>query len=432
MVNEKKHTFQNKIFSFESFSNHLTDKTFEEFNQELIKLDINSKIDGLIKGLKVNYTEDRGAWHAKYRASHSYSPTRDISKYLRGSIFEEIKNIAVIGIGGSYIGTKLLYESLVGDKNKWNTIFLTGSDLNEFHEKISNLNKKETIFIVASKSFKTDETISLMKKAISWSGDINKFIAITSIKSNAIEYGLKNIVEFDEEIGGRYSIWSDISIPAFINLNNEVDEFIHGGHQADLDLQDNEEYFNFVKTMSFTDIWNNNFNGINVRAILSYSWKLRSFPEYVQQLEMESLGKHPSNKSDFKKTGQIIFGGYGPKAQHSYFQLLYQGTQKLCADLIALKDDKNSLAYIQAISQSKLLSSGIREITHNNENIRINGNVPVNIFLINKINAFSLGYLIATWEHRTFLTAALLQINPFDQFGVNAGKILAKEFNKDN
>jgi glucose-6-phosphate isomerase len=141
---------------------------------------------------------------------------------------------------------------------------------------------------------------------------------------------------------------------------------------------------------------------------------------------MESLGKPTSKESEFKKTGQIIFGGYGPTAQHSYFQLLHQGTQEICADLIASKEDPKSLSYAQAITQARLLSNGADDLSDEKE--RINGNVPVNLFLLNKIDPFTLGYLIATWEHRTYITAAMLKINPFDQFGVSAGKIYTKKY----
>jgi len=162
---------------------------------------------------------------------------------------------------------------------------------------------------------------------------------------------------------------------------------------------------------------------------LSYSWKLRSFADYVQQLEMESLGKQPKKDSIFQKTGQIIFGGYGPIAQHSYFQLLHQGTQDICADIIASKENLKSLAYAQAITQAKILSDGAKDLLKAEE--KINGNIPLNLFLLNKVDAFTLGYLIATWEHRTYITAAMLEINPFDQFGVSAGKIYTKKYLSD-
>ena len=142
---------------------------------------------------------------------------------------------------------------------------------------------------------------------------------------------------------------------------------------------------------------------------------------------MESLGKPANQDSDYDHTGQIIFGGYGPIAQHSYFQLLHQGTQEICADIISSKDDEKSLSVAQAITQSKLLANGENEIKLENE-FKINCNVTTNLFLMNKFNAFNLGYLIASWEHRTFITASMLDINPFDQFGVNAAKIYTKQY----
>ena len=196
------------------------------------------------------------------------------------------------------------------------------------------------------------------------------------------------------------------------------------------DIQNNSDYLNFIKTLSFSDIWFNNFDDKNTRAILSYSWKLRSFANYAQQLEMESLGKHPNQNSEYKNTGQIIFGGYGPTAQHSYFQLMHQGTQNICADIIASKEDTKSLAYAQAITQTKLLSTGTEGILSEEE--KINGNIPTNLFLLNKIDSYTLGYLIATWEHRTFVSSVMLEINPFDQFGVSAGKIFTKKYLEDN
>ena len=201
-----------------------------------------------------------------------------------------------------------------------------------------------------------------------------------------------------------------------------------GGKQADTDLKNNEAYLKYVKNLAFADIWLHNFRNKNSRAVLSYIWSWRSFSDYVQQLEMESLGKQPSINSEYKKTGQIIFGGYGPKAQHSYFQLLHQGTQDICVDIVANKEDEKSLAYAQAITQSKLLSQGANDLK---DHERINGNIPINLFLINSPSSYDLGYLVATWEHRTFVTASMLGINPFDQFGVSAGKIYTNKYLSD-
>jgi len=424
------YSFENTILRYESYLNGFTDSVFSELDLEYEKLNLNQKIDNLIKGEKVNFTEDQAAWHPRYRANSSSWPSKDFLDFLNSGTLKGIRNIVVLGIGGSFEGPKLLIESLIGTNASLNHLFITGSDPDEFIEKTSNLNAKETLFIVSSKSFTTDETIETLNKAIDWSGNMSKFIAITANKAELQKYNIKHIIEFDKEIGGRYSIWSDISIPAFFENSYDPNDFLKGGHQADVDLQNDKDYLRFIKTLSFSDIWLNNFQAKHARAILSYSWKLRSFPDYAQQLEMESLGKRSNNNSIFKNTGQIIFGGYGPKAQHSYFQLLHQGTQNICADIIASKEDSKSLAYAQAVTQAKLLSDGANDLL--NEEEKINGNIPLNLFLLNKIDAYTLGYLIASWEHRTYITAAMLQINPFDQFGVNAGKIYTKKYLKDN
>ena len=347
---------------------------------------------------------------------------------------DSAENIVSLGIGGSYEGPKLLIESLGHREvlSSYKHYFITGSDKIELEEKLNKLDPKKTVFIVSSKSFTTDETIESLKEAIQWSGDMNKFIAITANKTEAQKFNFKHITEFNNEIGGRYSIWSRISYAAACfampaNGINTFDNFCLGGSIADSYISDDEEYQKFVKMLAFSDIWFHNVKEKNTRAILSYDWKLRSLPNYFQQLEMESLGKRANQNSEFKKTGQIIFGGYGPTAQHSYFQLLHQGTQNICADIILNSQNKyDSLAYSQGITQARLLSEGAIKLLKDEE--AINGNVPVNLFIFDGIDAKKLGFLIATWEHRVFITSVMLQINPFDQFGVNAGKIYTKKY----
>ena len=302
--------------------------------------------------------------------------------------------------------------------------FITGPNSKEFIEKVEHLNPKKTFFIVFSKSFETIETLEMLRMAQQWSGDNKKFLALTSNATKPKEYGIQYIHTFDKEIGGRYSIWSPMT--QFHLFGKKRIEFLKGGHTADVDIIKNKKYLNFIKKLSFIDIYLNS-HGKNARAIFSYIWNLRSLPNYLQQLEMESLGKHANPESRFKNTGQIIFGGYGPTAQHSYFQLLHQGTQNICADIIVSTEDKESLVYAQAITQSNLLANGESEIELSNES-KINGNVPVNLFLLRKLDAFNLGYLIATWEYRILITALILKINAFDQFGVSAGKIYTNKY----
>ncbi len=428
-------SFENEKVTFKSYSDEFTSELFKEFDLKAENIGLEEKINDLFNNKKVNYTEDLAAWHPKYRNQYTGKFDTPSNKNQESELLKfydlcsAAKNIVTIGIGGSFEGPKLFLENINLENIDTNIIFMTGSDPSEFKSKTKKLKPKDTIFLVSSKSFKTLETISMLEDAISWSGEINRFIAITANKVEAQKYNIKNILEFDQEIGGRYSIWSEISILMHWLNKDGFDAFMAGGKQADISLIKDDSYLKFVKNLAFSDIWFNNYKNKNSRVILSYIWSWRSFTDYIQQLEMESLGKRSSKNSEFKKTGQIIFGGYGPTAQHSYFQLLHQGTQGICTDIIACDEDKKSLAYAQAITQSKLLSGGAIDL---NEHEKINGDIPTNLFLINKIGLYELGFLIATWEHRVYITAIMLRINPFDQFGVNAGKIFTKKYLEEN
>ena len=433
--NPANYIFQNDRVTFKSYLNEFSFELFEEFDIRAKKIGLDSKIEDLFNGEKVNHTEGLAALHPrcrdKYVPDEFNSSLGDKKERELLAKFFDTKNIVVIGIGGSLEGPKMLMEFLASSDPNKNFFFITGSDDAEFSSKTATLNPDDTIFFVSSKSFTTEETLVNLRDAISWSGDIGRFIAITANASEAKKYNMKNIIEIDQEIGGRYSIWSDISIVPKWYSPEDFDAFIAGGKQADIDLKTDESYKNFVKRLAYSDIWLHNFKNKNTRVVLSYIWNFRSFPNYIQQLEMESLGKQPSSDSEFKKTGQIIFGGYGPTAQHSYFQLLHQGTQDVCVDIVMGSSnrrakDYQTLAYAQAITQSKLFSGELESDVNEEENI--NGNVPTNLFEIDSGDLYALGYLIATWEHRTYITAMMLGINPFDQFGVIAGKQAVKKF----
>ena len=455
---EFKFNFKNHLIDYQSNLKGFDEKIFNDFDNKSKDLNLFKKIKELKEGKKVNLTENKPARHMQQREEYSYpnfglntfadinDPPELYERDIRwdssidnkktNTVINDLsdiskiykyKNIVVIGIGGSYEGPKLILEALRGPDLNYRFEFITGSDPEEFRYKTYNLIPEETCFFVSSKSFTTDETIENLKTAINWSKDITNFIAITSNRAEAEKYGIENILEFNNDIGGRYSIWSIISQPVIAGTNGEFFSFNEGGHQADIDLLEDDKYFEFIKYLSFSDIYFNNQLNKNSRAVLSYTWRLRSFADYVQQLEMESLGKAPNKDSEFKKTGQIIFGGYGPIAQHSFFQLIHQGSQELCVDIIAVEGD--TLAYAQAITQSKLFSKGANNLK---EIEKINGNIPTNLFILKELNPFSLGYLIASWEHRVYVTSVMLQINAFDQFGVNAGKIYTKKYLQDN
>jgi glucose-6-phosphate isomerase len=442
--------FASKALKYKSLLKGFNKEIYNLFDSHFDSLNLSEQIQKLFNGAIVNPTENQSAIHHVYRDVYSDNPNNFLSKDILDSCNESIssciklkndlldrgiKNIVTIGIGGSFEGPKLLIETLTAKHERhFNHIFLTGPDVIEFSEMIEPLNQEETFFIVSSKSFTTDETIQSIALSKDWSGmkcNFDKhFIAVTSQTKKAEAFGFsdKNIIQFPNEIGGRYSMWSPISLPAILELGEQFIEFLKGGSLADTQFLYDAKYQEFLKTLSYSDIWYNNFLDKGIRVSLIYSWKMRFFADYAQQLEMESIGKQPNKDSIFQKTGQVVFGGFGSTAQHSYFQLLHQGTASACADVFSITENKvnNKLLFAQSQAQTNLLANGADAELKDFE--KVNGNIPSNLFTLKSLNPFNFGYLIATWEHRTFLTSQMLQINPFDQYGVSAGKIFTKKY----
>lgn len=451
--NKFEYAYEDEYISYKSLFPVFNKKHFNELDEIYGQLDIDTEIEKLFSEHKINTTEDQAALHHLYRSAYGEqisnvnSNLYDIAKNsidkcinLKTTLLQKnIKNIITIGIGGSFEGPKLLLETLTQKYNRiFNHIFLTGPDTQEFIEEIEPLNKAETFFIVSSKSFSTDETMKSLNLAKNWMGSDfefkDHFICITSKIEKAKNFGFDETtaILFPDQIGGRYSMWSPISLASILELENDFIDFLKGGSMADKNLNSNKKYMEFMKTLVFSDIWHNNFAKKHIRVLLAYSWKLRFLTDYVQQLEMESIGKAANANSVFKKTGQVVFGGFGSTAQHSYFQLLHQGTSEFCADIISVDTDKkqNELLFAQSQAQAGLLAFGANSNLKDYE--KVNGQSPVNLFSLKELNPFNLGYLIASWEHRVFLTSRMLEINPFDQYGVSAGKIFARKYLENN
>jgi glucose-6-phosphate isomerase len=398
------------------------------------ELAVQDAIQNLFVGDIVNQTENRSALHHRYRAT---DPIPEFNfKKLCGPLLQQIKkekyqNIITFGIGGSYEGPKLLQEFLFHPASNINYSFVSGPDKHEFNSIVKPLLDQKNLYIFASKSLATEETLSCLK----WLGknrtDKNSIVITSNAKgARALGFAHASIVPFPESVGGRYSIWSPISLTA--SVENNFSGFLQGGGLADSLISggslDAKKYQKLIKTLAFSDIWFANFCNKKNRVVLTYNWQLRSFAYYIQQLEMESLGKPSNTESIFQETGQTIFGGFGSTAQHSYFQLLHQGTAQCSADIIYSPSVQSPLSNAQAQGQASLLSSPQNQSSNLLE--ATNGNIPVNLFILPKLSLRELGFLLATWEHRVFVTASLLQINPFDQFGVAAGKAVAQKFLK--
>ncbi|MDB9830030.1 hypothetical protein OAC68_04230 [Gammaproteobacteria bacterium] len=434
VLHKKKFSFSYKsdFLEYKSYLSNFSTEQFQLFDALFNELEAQDSIHSLLSGDIVNQTENRPALHHQYRCPN---PTLEFNfRKICAPLIKQIKkekyqNIITFGIGGSYEGPKLLQEFLLNPASDINYSFVSGPDKNEFNAIVKPLLDQKNLYIFASKSLATDETLSCLR----WLGknrtDKNSIvITANSEGARALGFADLSILPFPESVGGRYSIWSPISLTA--SIENNFMGFLQGGGLADSLISgisaDAKKYQKLIKTLAFSDIWFSNFCNKKNRVVLTYNWQLRSFTNYIQQLEMESLGKPAKAESIFHETGQTIFGGFGSTAQHSYFQLLHQGTSQCSADIIYSPTTQSPLSNAQAQGQAYLLSSPKKQSSNFLE--LTNGNIPVNLFVLPKLSLRELGFLLATWEHRVFVTAILLQINPFDQFGVSAGKTVAQKF----
>ncbi len=424
--------FDSEFLNYQPFLQDFSNEHYKIFDDLANQLNLHDSMADLFNGQVVNQTENSPALHHRYRLnkkSENFNFQKITEPFIKRIKKEGFKNIIAFGIGGSYEGPKLLQEFTKNHLSKFNYFFISGPDRDEFNSILKPLRGQKNFYIFSSKSLSTDETLLCLK----WLGrerNSKNSIVITANSKKAIDAGFSEecIVAFPKSVGGRYSIWSPISLS--IGLENNFSAFLKGGSAADKMFlgtsREDKQYQKFVKILAFSDLWFSNFKNKKNRIVLSYNWKLRSLTNYIQQLEMESLGKRCNPKSFFKETGQSIFGGFGSTAQHSYFQLLHQGTSDFCTDIIYSNSKTSPLLSAQALGQASLLSSKLYR--SNNLLEKTNSNSPVNIFHLNQLSLASLGFLLATWEHRVFITACMLQINPFDQNGVAAGKVIVKKF----
>ena len=424
-------SYDNNSLKYNSLLRDFSTTEFKLFDALFDELSVQDSIKSLFDGKILNTTEGRPALHHKYRENNpslEFDFQKICKPILRRIKKSEFKNIITFGIGGSYEGPKLLQEYLFNASSKINYLFVSGPDKEEFNAIVEPVIEQNNLYIFASKSLSTDETLT----CLNWLGkkrtDENSVvITANNERAKSLGFSQESIIPFPESVGGRYSIWSPISFSA--SIENNFHDFLRGGGQADTLFSgtsaDSKRYQKFIKILSFSDLWFSNFRNKKNRVLLTYNWRLRSFANYIQQLEMESLGKPCNPSSIFNSTGQTVYGGFGSTAQHSYFQLLHQGTSDTVADIIFCSSKNSLLLEAQAQGQSDLLS-GDKHLSLNALE-QTNGNIPVNLFELKSLSLQGLGFLIASWEHRVFLASQILGINPFDQYGVNAGKIAAQK-----
>ncbi len=446
-----KHDLLDFDFSKQRISNHIFDYLFKIPDQ----INLSDSLKALFDGQFNNPSEDRLVSHTHYR---NKTPAENfqlitferekIKKFLKQKkIHSKFKNLVCLSIGGSRLGPELLseFQSLDGPVN---IFYCSSYDLLEINAVLRNCRQHETLVFVSSKSFETPEIIKNLEHLKSWfeeNPDIEFQDHLYGISANAHamnSFGIKESNQFLllDSLGGRFSIWSSISLPAFINSNfSSYLDLLEGARLADRHTNSTSWDSNIPVIMALLSVWNTSALNINNHGIFTYNFRLRSLSNYIAQMSMESNGKSinfQSQESPFS-TSPLIWGGYGIESQHSTFQWLMQGKTETSCDFIGLDDgEKVTLdSYEMLLSQVLAMSYGKEDKQQPYKSVK--GNNPCSVLKLNSLDLKSLGFLLAIYEHKVFIEASILGIDPFDQWGVQLGKKLAleaksnKEFLKD-
>lgn len=418
--------------------------------------------DSMFKGEPINISEQRPALHVALRGSgldlpaavtSAVSATRSRMEAMaaaissgawRGYTGKYITDIVHIGIGGSHLGPELAVEALAQFAVTQQRVhFVANVDAYDLHQALHGLNPETTLFIIVSKSWSTLETRVNANTARSWflerSCDVSAipqhFLAITTNTQQAADFGLpeENLLPMWDWVGGRYSIWSAVGLPLLITLGAQgFAEFLSGAKAMDQHFLEAEPAENGPMLAALFALWNTNFLGAGSHAVLAYDGRLEMLPDYLQQLEMESNGK--SVTQDGQTVGHhtmpIVWGGAGTQGQHAYHQLLHQGTRAFSADFVlcartpyGLKEHQDWLG-ANALAQSQAMAEGFSPAA-DEPHRAVAGNHASTTIVLPELSPFTLGALLAFYEHKTFCLGTLWRINPFDQWGVELGKKLA-------
>lgn len=386
----------------------------------------------------------------------------------RGVTGESIKDIVNIGVGGSDLGplmvTHALSEFKAPTEKRLDIHFVSTIDGSQLSDLLYRLRPEETLFIISSKSFRTVDTLSNAETAKHWLavslGDQfstfkNHFIGVSADQHRMTEWGIHpdNQLNLWEWVGGRYSLWSTIGFPIALLIGVDgFKRFLEGGSLVDSHFCTEPYEKNIPVLLALIEVWNSNYLNMQTHAVLPYDGRLKYFTSYLQQLEMESNGKSIKRDNTLVSysTSPIIWGEVGPNAQHAFYQLLHQGTHAVSIDFIVpiqryhaakyMNDDnenplieQHQLALANCLAQSKLLAFGVDKTEKDDSNIEIldqmkyRGNQPSTTILIDALTPKTLGMLIAIYEHKVFVQSVIWNINPFDQWGVEKGKEIAKQ-----
>src|SRR4051794_27228047 len=457
--------------------NRVTDETIALLIQLAEQSQLPARIKAMFRGDRINVSEDRSVLHVALRMPKGASLVLDgvdvvaqvhavldrmaaFCERVRSGAWvgytgRRIRNVVNIGIGGSDLGPVMAYEALRNYSDRGLTFrFVSNVDATDFVEATSDLDAEETLFIVSSKTFTTLETMTNARSARHWAlsalGDeraiARHFVAVSTNAEKVAEFGIDpdNMFGLWEWVGGRYSLDSAIGLSTMLAIGPErFDEFLAGLHAMDEHFRTTPLKRNLPVLMGMLAVWYVNFFGAQTAAVLPYEDYLKRFPSYLQQLTMESNGKSVTldgARVDYD-TGAIYWGEPGTKGQHSFYQLIHQGTKLIPADLIAFEHslnplgDHHDLLMSNVFAQPEALAFGktpeqVREegtpepiVPHR----VMEGNRPSNVILAERLTPQTLGSLIALYEHSVFTQGAIWGIDSFDQWGVELGKVLAKK-----
>ena len=461
--------------------NHIDDKMMKLFSQLMDEIDLKGKIHDLFNGEKINTSENRSVLHFLLRGTYT-SKTKELyendvkkgldklksfsKRFQNGDIVgysgKKIKNVINIGIGGSDLGPKMICEGLkyFSDRSV-NNYFISNIDPSNLSEVLLNIDPEESIFIISSKSFGTIETLKNANICKNWfegRSNNNKslkkhFFGVTANTKKAKAFGIEenNIFPIWDWVGGRYSLWSSVGLPIILKIGYENFEMLlNGANEIDNHFREKPFDKNIPVVLACLGILYNNFHNCETHAIFPYDDYLKYLPMYLQQADMESNGKNISKDSSEVNynTGPILWGDVGTNGQHSFFQLIHQGTKKIPCDFIGFvnsnneKEELHEILLSNMVGQTMALMKGknILEVEEelgdeskytNYEIIKnskvFKGNKPSNTFLFDNLTPYNLGRLIAIYEHKIFVQGCIWNINSFDQWGVELGKVLSDE-----
>ncbi|MDR1662593.1 MAG: glucose-6-phosphate isomerase [Azoarcus sp.] len=453
---------------------HLDDAALADLIQLAREARLEEGIRRLFAGEAVNFTEGRAAAHMAMRggcpppAGYEGSGDRAMRAFafalregkLIGSGGKPIRRLINIGIGGSDLGPRLAVEalaSLYADGNAPELDFVANIDPCDLDAALARAEAASTLFLISSKSFGTAETLANAEAARQWlrgklgsDADLGAhFAAVSNAVEAAAAFGVRpeRVFPLPEWVGGRYSVWSATGLPALVAIGGAFDKFLAGGQAMDAHFRSASFERNLPVWMGLAGLWNTDFLAIESLAVLPYAHGLRSFPAWLQQLEMESNGKRALRDGSRSEaaTAPIVWGGAGAIGQHAFHQLLYQGARRVALDFIVPVggDDPRQRALVDnALAQAAALMSGrdlaaaraalVRrglpeaEIERLAPHLVCAGNQPSTTLLLPRLDAFHLGALLALYEHKVFVQGWIWGINSFDQYGVELGKEMTR------